>query len=292
MHYLRTLLIAALLSVSNATWAEEPPQDDLSNLTADEIGRRLENPLTNLWSLTFQSNYSRLKGDAIEGDRNSTVTFFQPALPVPVGKDYDKILIARPVFPVVKSPVLDPSRPDGTDGHISGFGDMQLFTMIGPNRVDGVVWGAGATFKFPTASEDELGQEKWQVGPAAMLFKFSKTWTLGVMGQHWTSVAGDDDRADTNQTDIQYVIRRSLGNGWSLGMGPTISIDWEADSGDKVTFPVGLGVTKTIRIGKTPWKMRLEPQYSIIKPDTLGADWNIRIQFAPVMKSPFSAGIR
>jgi hypothetical protein len=265
--------------------------DDLSTMSIDEISRRLENPLTSLWSLVFQENYSRLKGDAIEGDRYANVAFFQPALPVPVGENYDKIFIARPVFPVVKQPVVDPTQPDGTDGHVSGFGDMQLFTLVGPNRLDGVVWGAGATFKFPTASRDELGQEKWQAGPAAMLFRFGKLWTTGVLAQHWESFAGDDDRADTSQTDIQYVIRRNLGNGWSLGMGPTVSIDWEADSGDKVTFPIGLGITKTLRIGSTPWKIRLEPQYSIVKPDTLGADWNIRLQLAPVIQSPFSRGI-
>jgi hypothetical protein len=265
--------------------------DDLSQLSINEIGRRLDNPLTSLWSLTFQTNYARLKGDAIEGDRYSATSFFQPALPIPVGENHDKIFIARPVFPIVKKPLLDPTQADGTDGHISGFGDVQMMAVIGPNRLDGVVWGLGGTFKFPTASEDELGQEKWQVGPAAMLFNFTRTWSMGVMAQHWTSVAGDDDRADTNQTDIQYVIRRAMGNGWSLGMGPTITIDWEADSGDKVTFPIGLGITKTLRIGKTPWKMRFEPQYSIIKPDNLGADWNIRIQFAPVIKSPFSSGL-
>ena len=162
---------------------------------------------------------------------------------------------------------------------------------VGPNRVDGTVWGLGGTFKFPTAEHDELGQEKWQVGPAAMLFKFSKTWTLGILGQHWTSVAGDDDRADTNQTDIQYVIRRNLGKGWSIGMGPTVTIDWEADSDNRYTVPVGLGLTKTFRIGNTPIKARIEPQWTLVSPDDFGEEWNIRIQFAPVIQSPFREGI-
>ena len=192
---------------------------------------------------------------------------------------------------MVKTPVIDPTLPEGTDGYETGFGDIQLGTFIGPNRVDGTVWGAGATFKFPTASEDTLGQEKWQAGPALLLFNFTKTWTTGILAQHWWSFAGDDDRPDTSQTDIQYVIRRNLGKGWSLGMGPTVTIDWEADDDNKLTFPVGLGITKTLRIGKTPWKMRIEPQYSVVKPDDIGAEWNLRIQVAPVIQSPFSQGI-
>jgi hypothetical protein len=30
------------------------------------------------------------------------------------------------------------------------------------------LWGIGPTFIFPTASKDELGQEKWQAGPSAV----------------------------------------------------------------------------------------------------------------------------
>lgn len=270
---------------------EDHGETDLGKLSNEEIGKRLENPLTNLWSITFQENYANYKGDAVNGERTVNTAFFQPALPIPVGKDYDKIFIARPVIPHVKRPTFDPSGDGGTSGDESGLGDIQAFAMIGPNRVDGVVWGLGATFKFPTAQDDSLGAEKWQAGPAAMLFRFSSKWTLGVLAQHWNSFAGEGDRDDTSQTDIQYVVRRSLGGGWSLGMGPTITIDWEEDSDNRYTIPIGLGLTKTFRIGKVPIKARIEPQYSLVRPDAFGEQWNIRIQFAPVIQSPFKAGI-
>ena len=70
------------------------------------------------------------------------------------------IFIARPVFPMVTSPILDPSESDGVRGHTTGFGDIEMFTLFGPNRVDGVVWGIGSTFRFPTATSDRLGQGK------------------------------------------------------------------------------------------------------------------------------------
>ena len=66
-------------------------------------------------------------------------------------------------------------------------------------------------------------------------------------------------------------------------MGPTVSIDWTAEPGQQVTLPIGLGITKTLRIGNTPVKVRLEPQYSLIRPDYLGTAWNIRLQIAPVI---------
>ena len=82
-------------------------------------------------------------------------------------------------------------------------------------------------------------------------------------------------------------MRKRIPGAASIGMGPTISIDWEAESGNQLTLPIGLGITKTVKWGKMPIKMRLEPQYSIIKPDSLGTTWNIRLQITPVIKSPF-----
>lgn len=291
---MRALTAIALLAASACTAADtgEHGETDISKLSNEEISKRLENPLTNLWSITFQENYANYKGDAVNGDRTVNTAFFQPALPVPIGKDYDKIFIARPVIPHVKRPTFSEAGDGSTTGDDAGLGDIQALALLGPNRVDGVVWGLGATFKFPTADDDALGAEKWQAGPAAMLFRFTSKWTVGVLAQHWNSFAGDSDRNSTSQTDIQYVIRRSLGRGWSLGMGPTISIDWEEDSDNRYTVPVGMGLTKTFRLGNIPIKARIEPQYSIVRPDDFGEQWNIRIQFAPVIQSPFREGIR
>lgn len=291
--YLPLALLFLLLSSSVCAVAQDSAEtepgkaDPFADASMDEISRKLENPLTTLWSLTFQENYSIIEGDAIEGSEWGNNLFFQPALPVPIGKNQDKVLIIRPVFPWVRSAIYDPTAPEGVVGSDTGLGDIQMFVMMGPNSLKGRVWGLGATFKFDTASSDALGQGKNQVGPAAMLLNIGKHWTTGVVVQHWWSVSGDDDRADTSQTDLQYIMRRALPGGWSIGMGPTVTYDWEAPSGEQLTFPIGLGITKTVKWGKMPIKMRLEPQYSIIKPDSLGTTWNIRLQFTPVIKSPF-----
>ncbi len=86
---------------------------------------------------------------------------------------------------------------------------------------------------------------------------------------------------------IQYIVRYSLPNAWSVGAGPSITINWEADGDDRVTFPVGLGVTKTVRRGNLPVKLRAEVHYSIIRPESRGEAWNFRFQVTPVIKSPF-----
>jgi len=211
--------------------------------------------------------------------------FFQPALPIPFGRDM--MFIARPVFPLVTNTLLDPTSEDPANSEKTGFGDIQMMSLIGPDRKDGLVWGLGPTFKFPTASHDSLGQDKYQAGPAVLLLSIGKPWVMGSVTQHWWSFAGDSDRPKVNRTDFQYIIRRQLPGAMSIGMGPTVVVDWEADSGNKLTFPIGLGITKTVRWGKMPVKLRFEPQYSIIRPDDFGTAWNFRLQITPVIPSPF-----
>ncbi len=278
---MRKIIVAVLLLLlwSTANFSQEQEEASLSELNA-----QLDNPLSRFWSMIFQENINFNTGDLIEGMAVSNVFNFQPSLPVPVGKA--KMLLVRPVFPLITSPTFDDNGVK--TGSESGFGDMQVFSLYGPDKKGGLIWGIGLSFVFPTASSAYLGSGKFQMGPAAMALSITKNWTLGAIVQHWRSVGGDPSRPDTKKTDIQYIIRKQIkGKAMSVGMGPNISIDWEAADGNKVTFPIGLGITKTVKWGNTPWKLRFEPQYSIIKPNDYGTQWNIRIQFAPIIKNPF-----
>lgn len=266
-------------------FAQEVTAQKSKNLSQEElanINRELDNPLAKRWSLVFQENYSINQSEFIDRNLTSNTFFFQPALPIPFGKN--KVFTARPVFPIVTQP--DFSADASGDKKITGFGDIQMAAIFGPGNAKGWVWGMGATFVFPTASNKNLGQGKYQAGPTFMLFHLAKVWNKGVFIQHWWSYAGDASRKDVIITDTQYVLRRNLGSS-SIGMGPTIRIDWTKSFDQGVTIPVGIGYTKTMLIGKIPVKMRLEPQYSIIRPNDFGNVWNIRLQVAPVIKSPF-----
>ena len=264
-------------------YAEEDP-DTTPPPSLEEIDRRLNNPLARTWALVLQNNTAVLDGDLVDGSTTSNVLFFQPLLPVPIGENL--VFSGRPVFPMVTAPLVD-AGTGATEGHTTGFGDLQLLTLVGPGKADGWIWGAGATFKFPTASSDLLGQGTYKAGPALMLFHMGRPWVAGVLLQHWSSFSGDDDRRSTGITDLHYVVRYSLPKAWSIGAGPSISYDHEADEGDRLTVPIGLGVTKTVRLGRIPIKLRAEVHYSVVRPDPFGEKWNLRLQITPVIKSPF-----
>jgi hypothetical protein len=91
-----------------------------------------------------------------------------------------------------------------------------------------------------------------------------------------------------SQTDIQYFINYRLTKTALVGMTPNIRINWEADDNDdKLTLPVGLGISNVYKIGPLPVRIAAEFQYSLIKPDNVGTDWNFRFLFIPVIPNPF-----
>jgi hypothetical protein len=280
---LYTFFLLILPELPLSAQEEEEIEDYEESL--EDINRQLNNLLASIWSLVFQNNTSFNKGDLIDGTTGSNVLNFQPIMPIPI-KSLN--LITRPVIPLVTAPVLDPLSPDGVSGHKTGLGDITLLTLIGPSKPGGFIWGLGPTLILPTATKDEIGQGKWQLGPAALGLYLSKNWVVGVLAQQWWSFAGDDDRPDTSQLNAQYFIQRILPNSWQVGMSPNITADWEANNDNRWTVPIGLGVGKTFKLGKMPIKIVLEGQYSLVRPDNFGQEWNIRVQVTPVIPNPFA----
>ena len=270
---------------AQASADQEPAEEEVREKTesgtasVEEVGRQLNNPVSSVWNIVIQNNYSLNKGDISNDYRGQWVTNFQPVLPVPLTEDWN--LITRPVLPIVSAPV---PQPDGSFDRETGLGDMALMSLLSPADAHGLIWGVGPSFLFPTATSKELGSEQWSLGPAAVGLVLTKKWVVGVLAQQWWSYAGDDDRRDVSLFNLQYFVYRFLPNRWQVGLGsPVISANWKAPSGDKWTVPIGLGVAKTFLIGKMPFQVGLEASYAVVHPDTFGQRWNFRLQFKPVL---------
>ena len=274
--------VASFAQESGAADQEEINQQS-GAVDLDEINRQLNNPIASIWSLSFRDTYSILDGEAVESSTYSNLFSFQPVLPVPVGDDL--ILINRPTVPLVTAPSFN--FESGDLEHTTGLGDIITPFLVGPSATQGFIWALGPSFVFPTASNDTLGKGKYQAGPAGLALYMNDKWVVGTLAQQWWSFAGADDRPETSSLTAQYFIWRILPNAWQVGMAPVILVDWKADSGNKVTFPVGLGVGKTFKLGKMPLKVILEAEYTVARPDNLGQHWNFVAQITPVITSPF-----
>jgi hypothetical protein len=293
---LTTLCLGMILSAS-PLWAMDPPPNPSStgvepeHQSLTEVNKKMANPTSNLWYLNFQQNNYRLDMGEDRGDRWNSNLNFQPVMPIALTEDYN--LVTRPVIPLfISQPHPDPGNPAEID-RTTGFGDTTLmFNIAGrPHLTGNWLLGLGPTFVFPTASTDETGQGKWQVGPAAIVGYISKNWILAGFVQQWWSFAGSDRRASTNWMNLQPIATYFLHDGWSIGYSGNILANWEVNGDDRWTVPIGLGVSKVAKFGKLPVKITLAGQYMPVHPDELGQKWNIQLTFAPVIPQLFKGNL-
>ncbi len=111
-------LILIPLLFSGQAIAQANPEEGLATADLAEIDRKLNNPLTDLWSLTFQNNTSFFEGDAIDGTEYSNSFLFQPFMPFEVGAKKQTMFTVRPVFPLVTQPVFDADEPRSSYEHM------------------------------------------------------------------------------------------------------------------------------------------------------------------------------
>ena len=264
----------------------EGARDDATGSQLTELNKKITNPVSNIWSLAFQQNNYYLD-DLKRWQSNLQV---QPLLPVALTREWN--LITRPVIQIFNSIPYRTALAGGGDGggeeeirRTTGLGDSILAEMLspGPELVGNWIIGLGPTFVFPSASTDWTGAGKWQAGPAVLFGYMSKKWILGAFVQNWTSFAGDHDRADTSQMNIQPITAYFFGQGWSIGYSGNILADWRARASEAWTIPLGASIGKVVKIGRLPLKIGLSGQYFPLRPDVTGPKWNIQFAVTPVL---------
>jgi hypothetical protein len=275
------LFLLHLLTAS-LTWAEALATSPEKSGSVEELNKELTNPVSSLWSIALQQNNYVLDMGPGRGSAWNSNLNFQPVLPVSLTSEWN--LNTRPVITVFNSmPYLDPNtlRTERT----TAFGDTVLMEMFspGPKLAGNWLLGLGPTFIFPTASSDYTGQGKYQLGPAGVVGYLPKNWILGAFVQNWTSFAGDDDRRQVNQMNLQPIAGYFLPDGWSIGYSGNILANWEASGDDVWMVPLGFSVSRVVKIGPLPFKIGVAAQYMVDQPEIGGQRWNIQLNMSPVL---------
>lgn len=264
--YVAGLRVAALvvltLSSLRLLAQDKPPIDEAGTqvatqqtpaaaVSSDELRKESQNPIANLISVPIQENGNFGIGAA---NRVQNVVNIQPVIPISLGQKWN--LITRWITPIIYQPISVP-QPDGppveTTG-VSGLGDINPSFIFSPKKSK-VIWGAGTTFVFPTATNTTyLGQGKLSVGPTAVMLFQPKNLVLGFLTNNYWSVAGhsDLDKPAVNQFLLQYFVNYNMKKGWYLTTGPIITANWRAPSGGKWNVPLGGGFGRVMKLGFQP----------------------------------------
>ncbi|QOP45138.1 transporter [Sulfurimonas paralvinellae] len=287
----KNLLIISLLQMG--LYAKEKSMEELS--------KEMANPLAQIWNLSFQNNYTTIKGDVtlpngvhISGKNHINTTLFQPVLPIPLKNGMTAF--ARPVITYIDAPtgvgihVDSPVHATAVGKNREAkLGDLILPMGVGIVRTKGWSYGGGVTFIFPTSQHKTVASHQYQAGPTALALYANDQWTVGAHLQHWWGISDDGTKnvKMANHTDIQYFIMYNLPHAWQLRASPHITYNWNGKDDNKLTLPVAFGVGKMIKIGPMPVQLMVEYQKNIIAPDTLAADSTIMMQANFIIKNPF-----
>ena len=229
----------------------------------EELAKAAANPLENMINVPFQNNTNFGIGPY---DRTSNVLNIQPVIPLAGGK-----IITRTIVPIVWIP--DVTAESGMAS--TGLGDI-LFTGWWVPGKSSLLWGIGPVLGIPTGGESR-GSQKWTLGPSLVIVAAPPKWTIGGLANNVWSFAGDSDADDVNQGLLQYFVTRQLGQGWYVNTAPIITVDWEAEDGQKWIVPFGAGAGKIIKFGKLPVNTQVGAYYNVVKPDA-GPNWQLRVQ--------------
>jgi len=235
---------------------------------ADELAKKLSNPVAALISVPLQLNWDTNIGPEEEGDRFTLN--IQPVVPISLTEKWN--MISRTILPLIDQSDVVPGA-----GSQSGTGDTVQSLFFSPKKPTstGWIWGAGPVFLIPTASDDLLGTEKWGIGPTVVLLKQEGHLTFGALVNHIESVAGDEDRADVSSTFLQPFVSKGLPGGVTLGLNTESTYDWE---NKQWTVPIIVTYSKVTKLGGQLVSIGGGVKYFVEAPDG-GPEWGLRFIF-------------
>ncbi len=238
-----------------------------------ELARAVQNPVADLISVPFQNNTNFEFGPR---EKTQNVLNIQPVIPVNITEDW--LMITRTIVPVISQPEFTQD-----DDREFGLGDSLFSAFLSPKKRDwwlgNWLWGVGPAILLPTRTNDRLGVGEWGAGPTAVFLTFPGRWVIGSLVSNVWSFHENHEEDRVNLFTWQPFINYNFDGGWYLTTSPIITANWEADSNNTWTVPVGGGGGRVFRIGKQPVNCSLQGFYNVEKPDDIGPDWSIRFQF-------------
>jgi len=267
-----SLITLTFLFFATTGFAQEQEKTQELESAASELAKKSQNPVGNMISVPIEYwHYGN-----IDNTNGANVVMVKPVYPVTFGKI---TLINRLIIPMVgisaNSGDLDLGEIPGPfpDGKTTGLSNIQyqgFFTKADPGKV---IVGLGPAIEFPT-NTNNMGSSKWSAGPALVVLTMPGKWVLGALAQNIWSFAGPDDGSDVNQLVFQYFVNYNFNKGWYVTSTPLLTADWNKESGNQWTVPVGGGVGRLVRFGKQPVDFKLQAFSHVVRPD-VSPSWSM-----------------
>ena len=280
-HIGKIALLLSLLICGQLVNAQEP--DDNGQSKTAELAKMLSNPNATLGFMAFPIDYVTYQGDLPGASSQSAFKInFQPSLPYSIGEGVN--LFVRPLLPIIiKQPTI---TENGFENSGVELGDLAFDVAIGKTWSSNWVTIGGLFGSAPTATSDALGVGQWTLGPNVFLGKVTKWGFIGSLVNHsWGLSGGDGNKLSV--TGGQYMYAINIKDAWQIQAQPTFSYNHNAEDGNKLTLPIGIGVSNMYLLGKLPVKLNFQYWYYAASPDSFGPQSTFRFQIIPIIPLPW-----
>jgi len=256
-------IVGLVLVITLLVWLPAVPAiaQDQSSAAA-----QANNPLANMKAFNIQTYYV---GELTESDDWADQIWLRYAQPFSISKTKWLLRASLPINTF-------PTPPDGDKK--TGIGDFNAFAayLIDTGN-PAVSFGIGPQLTAPSATNDDLGSEKWSAGFANVLFNAnSPRFQYGYLLTWQASFAGDHDREDVNLAAFQPFAFYQLGGGTYLRAAPIWTYNLENDD---YSVPLGVGIGQVIKRGKVVYNVFVEPQVSVADDGPGQPQWQIFMGF-------------
>ena len=225
--------------------AGSPPAAAAGGISAEQMAKA-NNPLADMNALNFHDFWI----PSIRGMPDDSINTLNLRPVMVAGRQ-----IIRATIPLTTAPL-------GGGLYASGLGDINIFDAIKltgeGSKTD---FAIGPLLVFPSATDDALGQGKWQAGGAVVaIHPLPGGSLLGALVTYQTDFAGDEARAGTSILAAQPLLTLSMGGGYYFRSTPTWIFDLE---NDRVLMPFGLGVGRVFQGLGGIVNAFVEPQFTV-----------------------------
>ena len=256
---IRFRVVAAIFFTLTSPFAVA--QDD-----AQELAKKLSNPVASLISVPLQLNYDDNIGPGERGDKWQLNV--QPVIPISLSKEWN--LISRTIVPIINQKSVN--APDERN---SGIGDVTQSFFFSPSQPTAGGWIlSGGPVLLLRTGEDNLSSEKWGAGPTVVVLKQDSGWTYGALANHIWSFAGSDSARDISSTFLQPFLSYTTKSATTYGVNTESTYDWKSE---KWSVPINLTVTQLLKVGNQPLSVGGGVRYWASTPDNVGPKgWGAR----------------
>ena len=239
---------------------------------AQELAKKLSNPISDLVSVPFQFNWENGVGPD-NGLR--TVLNIQPVVPFQISPKWN--MIERWIMPYV-------SQPEALN-NATGLGDITFSSFFSPNTGKSLIWGVGPVVTLPMSSDAAVGSGQWSAGPTLVVLKIHGELIYGLLWNQLWSYATVSKRARVavNQGFFQPFIAWTRPSGVTLTLQSESIANWNAGTdSDRWTIPINATVSKVTTLGPFPFSVLGGAGVYVASPDS-GPDWKLRVAFTLIL---------